>query len=145
MPAITRSATSTDEPAGRVVVEEEQRLGALDHDVVRAHRDQVLADAVVQAGVDRESKLGADAVGAGDQHGALPAPLGNLDHRAEAADPGQHLGPHRAGDARLDALDEFLAGIDVDAGIPVGQRGAFGHRGKSGLVRRARPAGSVLL
>ncbi len=34
--------------------------------------------------------------------------------------------------ARLDALDEFLAGIDVDAGIPIGQRGAFGHRREVG-------------
>ncbi len=113
--------------AGRVIVEEEQRLRALHDDVVGAHRDQVLADPVVQAGVDREAKLGADAVRARNQNGALPASLGDLDHGPEAADAGEHLGPHGAGDARLDALDEFFAGVDVDAGIPVGQRRAFGH------------------
>src|SRR5262245_13862736 len=123
------------QPAGRVVIEEEQRLRALHDDVVRAHGDEVLSYAVVQAGVDREPELGADAVGARDQHRALPAALGNLDHRAEAADAREDFGTLRACDARLDALDEFLAGIDVDAGIPVGQRRAFSHRGTSGLVR----------
>ena len=113
---------------GRVVVEEEEGLRALDHDVVRAHGDEVLADAVVQAGVDREPELGADAVGAGDQDRPPPAALRDFDHGAESADAGQHLRPLRPRHARLDALDEFLAGIDVDAGIPVGQRGAFSHQ-----------------
>ncbi len=133
------------EASGRVVVEEEEGLRALDDDVVRAHGDEVLADAVVQSGVDREPQLGADAVGAGDQDRPAPAALGDLDHRAEAADAGQHFRPMRTRDARLDALDEFLAGVDVDAGIPVSQRGAVCHLGESGLVRRARPAGGVLL
>ena len=55
--------------AGGVVVQEEQRLGALHDDVVDAHGDQIDADRVVAAGVDREPQLGADPVGAGDQHG----------------------------------------------------------------------------
>ena len=133
------------EPAGRVVVEEEERLGALDYDIIRAHRDEILSDTIVASGVDREPELGADAVRPGDENWPTPAALGYLDHRAEAADACENLGPVRARDARLDALDQFLAGIDVDAGIPVGQRGAFSHRGNPGWVRQARPAGGVLL
>ena len=55
------------ELAGREVVEEEERLGALHDQVVDAHRDEVDADRVVLAGVDRDLELGADAVGGGDQ------------------------------------------------------------------------------
>ena len=57
--------------AAGVVVEEEQRLGALHDDVVDAHRDQVLADAGEEARVDGDLELGADAVGRGDQHRIL--------------------------------------------------------------------------
>ena len=51
----------------RVIVEEEQRLRALHHDVVDAHRHQVLADRVEALGLDGELELGADAVGGCDQ------------------------------------------------------------------------------
>ena len=50
-----------------VVVEKEQRLGALHHQVVDAHGDQVDADGVVAAGLDRDLDLGADAVIGGHQ------------------------------------------------------------------------------
>ena len=55
------------EPAGREVVEEEQRLGALHDEVVDAHRDEVDADRLVPAGGDRDLELGADPVGGRDQ------------------------------------------------------------------------------
>jgi hypothetical protein len=41
--------------SGGKVVEKKQRLGALDHDVVDAHRDQVDADGIVAASIDRET------------------------------------------------------------------------------------------
>src|SRR5690606_37789640 len=44
--------------AGGVVVEEEQRLGTADHQVVDAHGHQVLADAVVLVQVQRQAQLG---------------------------------------------------------------------------------------
>ena len=44
-----RSRDAGVELAGREIVEEEQRLGALDDEVVDAHRDEVDADAVVPA------------------------------------------------------------------------------------------------
>ena len=67
-----------------------------------------------------ELELGADAVGAGHQH-RLAVALADLEQAAEAADAGQHLGAHGALGERLDALDERVAGVDVDAGIAVGK------------------------
>ena len=44
----------------------------------------------------------------------------HLDQRAEAAEAAEHLGAHRALHGRLDALDELVARVDVDAGIAIG-------------------------
>ena len=62
------------ELAGREIVEEEQRLGALHDQVVGAHRDQVDADAVMPSGLDRELELGADPVIGGDQQRIVDSP-----------------------------------------------------------------------
>ena len=115
--------------AGRVVVEEEQGLRALHDDVVDAHGDEVDADRVVPPGVDRKSQLGADAVGARYQH-RLAVTGGQLHQGAEAADAGEHLGALRAAHERLDALDELVAGVDVDARVAITD-GAFGHGGRA--------------
>ena len=72
--ATTASATVAVELAGGEIVEEEQRLGALDDQVVGAHRDQVDADAVVPAELDRQLELGADAVVGGDQQRVVDSP-----------------------------------------------------------------------
>ena len=77
--------------------------------------------------IDGEAQLGADAVGARHQHGLAVAIERNLHQRAEAADAAQHLAPHRALDSRLDALDELLAGVDIDAGLAVGDGCSLSH------------------
>ena len=82
--------------AGGEVVEEEQRLGAADDQVVDVHRDQVDAHGVVPAGQERELQLGADAVGAGDQHRLLVA-AGEGAEAGEAAQAAHHLGAHACG------------------------------------------------
>ena len=63
-----RRALVRIELAGREIVEEEQRLGALHDDVVDAHGDEIDADRVVLAGIDGDLELGADAVIGGHQH-----------------------------------------------------------------------------
>ena len=55
MPLMTALATADVELLADVVVEKEQRLGALHQDVVDAHRDQVDADRVVPAAVRRRA------------------------------------------------------------------------------------------
>ena len=49
--------------ADRDVVEEEQRLGALTHEVVHAHRHEVDADRRELPGGLGDERLGADSVG----------------------------------------------------------------------------------
>ena len=100
------------------VIEEEQRLRALDEDVVDAHRDEVDADRVVAAEPLRELELRADAIGSGDQH-RFAEPLADLDQPAEAADAGEHFRAHRSLGEWLDPFDERIAGVDVDAGVAI--------------------------
>ena len=104
MPLITSRATRDVEPLADVIVEEEQRLGALHENVVDAHRDEVDADRVVAIQCERELELGADAVGARDEH-RLAIARRHRHQRAEAADAGQHLRAHRAPGEQLDGLD----------------------------------------
>ena len=72
--AITASAIAGVELRAGEIIEEEERLGALDDQVVGAHRDQVDADAVMAAAVDGELELGADAVIGGDQQADRDSP-----------------------------------------------------------------------
>ena len=57
----------------REVVEEEERLGALDDQVVHHHRDEVDADVVVLAGLLRDDQLRPHAVRPRDEHRILVA------------------------------------------------------------------------
>ena len=69
MPATIAAPSFGIELAGGEIVEEEQRLGALHDEVVDAHGDEIDADRVVDAGLDGDLELGADAVVGGDQDG----------------------------------------------------------------------------
>ena len=68
MPAITSRAAVHVELSRRVVVEEEQRLGALHDEVVHRHGDEIDADTMVTACLDGDAQLGADPVVRGHQH-----------------------------------------------------------------------------
>ena len=59
--------------AQQLVVEEEQRPGPAAHQVVHAHGDQVDPDRVEAAGRHGHRHLGADPIGARDQHRAAVA------------------------------------------------------------------------
>jgi len=76
----------------------------------------------VHGPLKRQLELGAHAVGAADQHRLLVA-LGHLEQRAETADAGQHAFAHGFFGQRLDALDQRVARVDIDAGGLVGKRG----------------------
>ena len=101
-------------------------------DVVHAHRHEVDADRVVAAQREGELELGADAVGA-----ARPAPArGSASGSANSA-PKPPMPPSTSGRIvrlreRLDALDERVARVDVDAGVAVGE--GFGRRGQGARI-----------
>jgi len=128
------------DPTGRVVVEEEQRFGALDDEIVDAHRHQVDADRVVDAGVDCDLELGADAIIGRHQQRVVEARGLQIEDAAEATDFGVGARARRGTHQRLDRLDEGIAAADVDAGLGIGtcaaaRRAVSAHMG----LPRRRP------
>ena len=80
------------QPAGRQVVEKEQRLGALHEDVVDAVIHEVRADGVVSTGQERDLQLRADAVGARRPAPARESRRDRAEQAAERPDVRQHPG-----------------------------------------------------
>ena len=109
MPATTARGGLHVQLAGGVVVEEHQRLGALGQQVVDAHGHQVDADRVVEAGLDGDLQLGADAVGGGDQQRVVVAGRLQVEQRAEAAQRRLRARPAGGLGQRLDRLDQGVA------------------------------------
>ena len=104
--------------AGADVIEKEHWTRRVADDVVDAHRDAVDADGVVTAGLKGDHQLGADAVGARDQHRrAHLAGAVESDQRAEATDAADHV---RAGGGLRDRAEErnqALLQRDIDTGV----------------------------
>src|SRR5262249_43954549 len=90
---------------GGEIIEKEQRLGALDGQIVHAHRDKVDADEIVQPCVDRQLQLGPDPVIGRDQYGILEAAGLEVEQAAKAAQRGIRADAARRFGERLDALD----------------------------------------
>ena len=124
------------ELAGGEIVEEEQRLSALHDDVVDVHGDEIDADPVMDAGLDGELELGADAVGGGDEHGVLEAASLEVEQATEAADAAEQACALRLCGQRPDGLDQRVACVDIDARVAIGQSrlvlGGGGHRTAQG-------------
>jgi hypothetical protein len=117
--------------AGKVV-EEEEGLGALHHNVVNVHRDEVDSDPIMAAGLDRELELGADPVGRRDKHGVGKSGSLEIEKAAEAAEAAERTGALCGRGKRADRLDQRVAGVDIDPGIAIGHfglvLGSCGHR-----------------
>ena len=109
------------ELAGRVIVEEQQRLGPLGQQIVDAHGDQIDADAVMAARLDGDLELGADAVRRRDDQRILES--GGLEVEQGPESPQRSLRAGAPGRLRqrLDGVDQHLAGVDVHARIGIGQ------------------------
>ena len=106
------------QPAHRHVVEEEQGRSAGAHDVVRAHRDEVVADGVEPPDGVRDGGLRAHAVGRGDQH-RLAIAGGTANAAPNPPRPPSTPGTCVAADRRAHQLDRAVPGLDVDAGVGV--------------------------
>ncbi len=92
------------EVAGGEVVEEEEGCGALHGYVVDAVIDEVGADAGVEAELNGELELAADAVGGGDQDGVGEAFGVELEETGEATDFAEHMLVEGAAGEALDAV-----------------------------------------
>ena len=78
------------EATGCEIVEEEERRCALNGDVVDAVVDEIGADGVVDAELEGELELGADAIGARDENRLLGFAV-EAEETAEAADFAEHI------------------------------------------------------
>ena len=106
---------------GREVIQEDQRLRALDHQVVDAHGDKVDADGVVNTCGQRHHKLRAYPVGRCHHKRIAVAGGGGVEKSAESPQRGIGAGPHGATGQRLDGLYQLLASGYVHPGGAVVQ------------------------
>ncbi len=102
------------------------------HDVVDVHGDEIDADPVMVAGLDRKLELGADPVGGGDQHRVGKTARLEIEQAAEAAKAAEGARALGGRGERCDCPDERVAGVDIDPGVAVGHfglvLGSCGHR-----------------
>ena len=114
--------------AGREIVEEEKRLRPLTDQIVHAHRHKVDPDRVHPARVDGQLQLGPDAICRGDEDRVAEPGALQVEHGAKPAQPIHHARSRGGGGGGLDPLDKRIAGVDIDAGVLVGEGvGAIGH------------------
>ena len=117
-----RSGNFHIELAAGKVVEKKQRLGTLHQHVIDAHGHQVYAYGVVHIPFKGQAQFGAHAIRAADQHRLFVA-LGHFKQCAKAADACQHTFTHGFFGQWLDAFDQRVARVDVNAGVFVGKGG----------------------
>jgi len=109
------------ELAAGEIVEKEQRLGALHHEIVHRHGHEVDADRVVPARRARDLHLGPHSVSGCHQDRVAKARSLEVEQAAEAADICVGTGPRGTLDQRLDELNHPVAGVDIHTGLGVGQ------------------------
>ncbi len=108
------------EQADRDVVEEDDRLGPRAHEVVHAHRDEVLSDAPEPVEGTGDLELRAHPVGRRDEHRVAPPPLAHGEPPRESADRAQHPRSVAGSELRGDPPHGLVACGDVDSGSGVG-------------------------
>ena len=103
------------------VIQEEQRLSAHRDNVINAHCNQVLAHCVVAVEQLRDGKLGANAVGAADQHGLFHVLQScSREAGAKATQATNDLGASSCSNSSLDGVNRASALINVNTCVGVG-------------------------
>ena len=124
------------------IIEKKQRLGTLDEYVVDAHGHEVDADRIVSAELSRKHQFRADAIRTRYEHGLTVLPWRQRKQAAESANAMHDLRASSARDVRLDAVDERVARVNVDAGVFVRQR-FVRHRHQ--IKRMVAPCGGDII
>src|SRR5262245_45656257 len=104
------------------VIEEEERPGALNQNVVDAVRHKVVTDRVVDARGERHFQLGADPVAARDQNRLARVGENAVEHPSEAAYFGKDVLVERRARQLLDLLGRHVRRVDVDSRVFVSDR-----------------------
>lgn len=109
----------------------------MNDEVVDAHGDEIDTDRVMQAAVDRELDLGADAVIRGNEDRIDEAGRLQIEEAAETADFRIGAWPPRRPHERLDRLDHRIAGINADARLGIGKPLGIRHLARRLLLDAA--------
>jgi len=91
----------------------------LNEDVVDAVIDEIDADRPMQSSLKCHAQLGADTVGAGDEHWIVQVSRVEPKQAAERTDFGEHTGGKGAPSQRANPPHNLVASFDVDAGLLV--------------------------
>lgn len=120
--------------AARKVVEEVERLGTLNNQVVDAHGHEIDTDGRVLADIERNPQLGSDTVRTGHQNG-IPKPGAlEVERAAESTDLSVGSGSTGGLDDGLDGVDEGVTVVDRNTCRGVGE-GSGGRGGTDGTTR----------
>ena len=112
--------------ASRIVVEEKQRLSALNYEVVDAHRDQIDANGVMAFQIHRQTQFCAYAIRAGNQY-RFTIFLRQCAQRTEATQTTHHFRATRFLYYAFDSINQSITCININTGIFVAKRGFIGH------------------
>ena len=123
--------------AGGVIIEEEQRLGAGDYQIVHTHGHQINADAVVLFQVHGQAQLGAHTIGTGNQY-RLAVALRQFEQGAEAAQACHYLGAAGPFGNAFDAFNQCITSVDIDACVFVAQGLLVTHAVVTGWPKERR-------
>ena len=93
----------------------------MDDEIVDAHRDEIDADRMVNIALDRELDLRAHTVIRRNKNRIDESRRLEIEKAAETADFRIGPRPPRRAHQGLDFLDHGFAGINVDAGLRIGQ------------------------
>ena len=104
---------------GGEIVQEEQRLGAMNQQIVDAHRDQIDAGDLVPAAPGGELHLAADAIRRRHEQRIFEAGRCQVEKSREPAELGGGAGARGRTHQRLDGANEGMAGFDVDSCVPI--------------------------
>src|SRR5213594_1286163 len=133
----------------RHVIQKEERLGSTDRHVVDAHRDQIDADRVMASHQGGDLQLGPHPVRARDQDRVLIFLRIEAEEAGKSSDVRQDFRAERRADEGADALDELVAGVDVNPCLFVVQvEAGLLYRGtgilpeQSGVVNATQTASS---
>ena len=125
------------ETADGEVIEEKERFAPLNDQIVNVHRNEIDPDGVVLLEIGGNFDLGADAIGAGDEHRIFVVAGKKFfakiqpEEAGEGAVLAEHTRGVRALAEVLDLVNHFVASSNVDAGFFVGQGCGFvGHAGE---------------
>ena len=103
------------------IIQKIKGLGALDQNVIDTHGHQINAHIGMHIPLKGEFEFGPDTIGAAHQNRLVVA-AGDFKHGAKAANTGQDTFAHGFFGKRLDALDQVVSGLDVNAGGFVSER-----------------------